>query len=229
MQALARGRRTDENGLFNLDISALVSFDDTNEVETAEVPVNKIRTLMRCCYSNEIKSAKELKIYLKGDYPLYFPVVAFNTNPMVNPSALDMRTKKPVRNPALLNGQEHGILQPGMNLIETGFNTGYCEDLDRWLLTHQPIFEDSLVNRGVCRLYAIFVSETMNKFIINACTGFLAKIKDKKFIMSTLSVQQCNSTQPEYLLERPVLLCSFGNLDLIKPLNNVLHQMCQVG
>lgn len=69
----------------------------------------------------------------------------------------------------------------------------------------------------------------MNKFIINACTGFLAKIKDKKFVMSTLSVQQCNQTCPEFLLEKPVLLCSFGNMDLLKPLNNILHQMIQVG
>jgi len=75
-----------------------------------------------------------------------------------------------------------------MSLIETGFTTGYSDDLDRWLLTHQPIFEDNSVNRGVCRLYAIFISEMMNKFIINASTGFLAKIKDKKFVMSTLSV-----------------------------------------
>jgi hypothetical protein len=73
MQALSRGRRMDENGLFNLDVSAIVSYDNTTETETAEVPINKIRTFMRCCFSNEIKSAKELKIYLKGDYPLYFP------------------------------------------------------------------------------------------------------------------------------------------------------------
>ena len=73
MQALARGRKVDDNGLFNLDVSAIVSFDQTNEVETSEVPLNKIRTLMRCCFANEIKSAKELKVYLKGDYPLYFP------------------------------------------------------------------------------------------------------------------------------------------------------------
>lgn len=116
-----------------------------------------------------------------------------------------------------------------MSLIETGFTTGYSDDLDRWLLTHQPIFEDNMVNRGVCRVYAIFISETMNRFIINACTGFLAKIKDKKFVMSTLSVQQCNHTCPEYLLEKPLILCSFGNLDLLKPLNNILHQMVKMG
>jgi len=75
----------DESGLFNLDVSSFVAHNDTNEVETAEMPINKIRTFMRCCFSNEIKSAKELKIYLKGDYPLYFPTIAFNTNPLMNP------------------------------------------------------------------------------------------------------------------------------------------------
>ena len=120
-------------------------------------------------------------------------------------------------------------MQPGMSLIETGFTTGYCDDLDRWLLTHQPIFEDNIVNRGVCRVYAIFISETMNKFCINASTGFLAKIKDKKFIMSTLSVQQCNPMCYEFLLEKPIIMCSFGNLDLIKPFNNILSQMIGFG
>ncbi len=86
MQVLNKGRRTDNNGLFNLDISSIISFDNTNEVETSEYPINKIKTVMRCCFSNEIKSAKELKIYLKGDYPLYFPSIAFNSNPMMNPS-----------------------------------------------------------------------------------------------------------------------------------------------
>ena len=188
IQVLNKNRRTDDNGLFNLDVSTITTFDQTTEVETSEEPINKIRSFMRCCYSNEIKSAKELKIYLKGDFPLYFPTIIFNTNPMMNPCKLDMRSKKPIRNPALNNGQEGGFLHPGLSLIDTGFTTGYCDDLDRWLLTHQPIFEDNLVNRGVCRIYAIYVSETMNKFIINAATGFLAKIKDTKFIMSTLSV-----------------------------------------
>ena len=103
-------RRTDESGLFNLDVSTITTFDQTSEVETSEQPINRIRSFMRCCFSNEIKSAKELKIYLKGDYPLYFPTITYNTNPMMNPSKLDMRSKKPVRNPALINGQEGGIL-----------------------------------------------------------------------------------------------------------------------
>lgn len=121
MQALARHRQVDENGLFNLDISSIVSFDQTTEVETAEVPCNKIKTMLRCCFTNEIKSARELKVYLKGDYPLYFPMVCFNMNPVMNPSRLDMRSKKPVRNPMLQDGQEQGLLQPGMQLVETGF------------------------------------------------------------------------------------------------------------
>jgi len=84
-QVLQRAKRTDDNGLFNLDVSSLVTFDQTHEVEDGP-PINKIKTWMRCCYSNEVKSAKELKIFLKGEIPMYFPVVSFNTNPMMNPS-----------------------------------------------------------------------------------------------------------------------------------------------
>ena len=93
---LNKSRRTDDSGLFNLDVSSIVTYDQSTEVEDRE-PINKIKSIMRSCFSNEIKSAKELKIYLKGEHPLYYPVVVFNTNPLLNPSKLDMRSKKPVR------------------------------------------------------------------------------------------------------------------------------------
>ena len=93
---LNKSRRTDDSGLYNLDVSSIVIFDQSTEVEDKE-PVNKMKTLMRACFSNEIKSAKELKIYLKGERPLYFPTVVFNTNPLLNPAKLDMRSKKPIR------------------------------------------------------------------------------------------------------------------------------------
>jgi len=69
----------------------------------------------------------------------------------------------------------------------------------------------------------VFVSETLNKFMIQASTGFLAKIKDKKFVISTLSTWQCNPTLSEYLLEKPLIFASFGNIDLLKPFNNILQ------
>ena len=114
-------------------------------------------------------------------------------------------------------------------MAEAGFITGYCDDLDRWLLTHQSIFEDNIVNRGVCRLYSIFISETMNRFIVNASTGFVAKIKDRKFVISTMSVLQCNPAFSEFYLDKPLVMASFGNLDLLKPLNNILHEVTKVG
>ena len=55
-----------------------------------------------------------------------------------------------------------------------------------------PIFEDVNVHRGVCRVYAIYISETLNKFMIQASSGFVVKIKDSRFVVSTMSVTQCN-------------------------------------
>ena len=74
----------------------MVTYDQSTEVEDKD-PINKIKTQMRACFTNEIKSAKELKIYLKGEHPFYFPAVIYNTNPLLNPSKLDLRSKKPIR------------------------------------------------------------------------------------------------------------------------------------
>ena len=49
-----------------MDVSSIVVFGAGDETEEGE-SVNKIKTRLRCCFSNEIKSAKELKIYLKGE------------------------------------------------------------------------------------------------------------------------------------------------------------------
>lgn len=134
-QVLNKQRRTDDSGLFNLDVSSIVTYDQSTEVEDRE-SVNKIKTLMRACFSNEIKSAKELKIYLKGEQPLYYPVVVFNTNPLLNPSKLDMRSKKPIRALPITGGQNGQAHANPVNLTEGGLTVGYCDDLDRWLLTH---------------------------------------------------------------------------------------------
>ena len=79
------------------------------------------------------------------------------------------------------------------------------------------------MNRGICRIYSIFVSDTMNRFIINASSGFVTKIKDRKFVVSTLATLQCSDKHSEFLLEKPVVVASFGNLDLLKPIHNILQ------
>ena len=44
-------------------------------------------------------------------------------------------------------------------------------------------------------------------------------------IMSTLSVRQCNPKMTEFLNVKPILLCSFGNLDLLKPFNSAIKEI----
>lgn len=67
----------------------------------------------------------------------------------------------------------------------------------------------------------------MNRFIINAASGFVTKIKDRKFVVSTLATLQCSDKFSEFYLEKPIVFASFGNLDLLKPINNALHDICQ--
>lgn len=69
----------------------------------------------------------------------------------------------------------------------------------------------------------------MNRFIINATTGFVTKIKDRKFVVSSLSTVQCSEKFSEFYLEKPLVMASFGNLDLLKPLNNILGQITENG
>ena len=85
----------------------MVVFDQGTETEEGE-SVNKIKTRLRCCFANEVKSAKELKIYLKGENPCFWPFVSFNTNPLLNLMKLDLRSKKPVRNAAVNPGGHTG-------------------------------------------------------------------------------------------------------------------------
>jgi hypothetical protein len=56
--------------------------------------MNAIQTTMRSCYTNEVKSAKELKISMKGSNPYFYPCISFS---MVQGSEtkLDLRSKKP--------------------------------------------------------------------------------------------------------------------------------------
>lgn len=62
LQQNKRQQEYDQVNLFNLSVQSLVLFDNI-EVETDSC--NKSSNVLRQCYSNEVKSAKELKIYLK--------------------------------------------------------------------------------------------------------------------------------------------------------------------
>ena len=69
---------------------------DNQEVETD--PCNKSVTILRQCYTNEVKSAKELKIYLKQEIPKFYPNLAYQKSG--DGQLLDMQTRKP---PAIYN------------------------------------------------------------------------------------------------------------------------------
>jgi len=98
--------------------------------------------------------------------------------------------------------------------------------LDRWLLSHQATFENIDVSRGICRIYAIFINEMSNQFYLQAGTGAVIKIKQaENMVISTLSIRQCSTAMPDYLTEKPILLCSFGNLDLVRPLQNIIRNI----
>jgi hypothetical protein len=36
---------------------------------------------MRCCYTNDVKSAKELKISMKGEVAYFYPTIAYSLTP----------------------------------------------------------------------------------------------------------------------------------------------------
>jgi len=39
--------------------------------------INQIPTLVRSCYTNEVKSAKDLKISMKGENAYYYPTIPY--------------------------------------------------------------------------------------------------------------------------------------------------------
>ena len=81
--------------LFDLSVANLITLDERDDAEPCELAINRLSTSMRVCYANEVKSAKELKIYLRQDTPLFFPHVRYGLTSDLN--ELDMRTKKPER------------------------------------------------------------------------------------------------------------------------------------
>jgi hypothetical protein len=99
--------------LYDLSVANMITLDDTEEAEPSELLTNRICTQVRLCFANEVKSAKELKISLRQDTPLFYPNVQFG----IHTDRLDMRTKKPVA-------------------IQTDQRIGLAEDMDKWLLNH---------------------------------------------------------------------------------------------
>ena len=67
--------------------------------------------------------------------------------------------------------------------------TLYCNEMDRWVLNNKVVFERWQLVRGVCRVYAIFLSGS--NYQIKASTGFVIKLGHKKFVISCLSVYLC--------------------------------------
>ena len=57
---------------------------------------------MRSCYTNEVKSAKELRISMKGEHCSFYPQIAYSQIEGEE-EKLDFRTKKPVD----INGTGH--------------------------------------------------------------------------------------------------------------------------
>lgn len=93
--------------------------------------MNQIQTQLRCCYTNEVKSAKELKISMKGENPSFYPTIPFSMVRGGDDEKLDLRMKKP-SNQAQGLGQNPNPLQ----VVDDGAETLYNPDLDKWLLNN---------------------------------------------------------------------------------------------
>jgi hypothetical protein len=44
-------------------------------------------------------------------------------------------------------------------------------------------------------------------------------------VMGTLSIMLCNPKMKEFHGCKPILMCSFGNIDLLKSFNNIIQEM----
>ena len=59
--------------------------------------INQIGTAVRACYTNEVKSAKDLKISMKGENAYYFPTIPYQMlRGFGDDEKFDMRLKKPL-------------------------------------------------------------------------------------------------------------------------------------
>lgn len=97
---------------------------------------NQVQTSLRCCYTNEVKSAKDLKISMKGENPSFFPTIPYSLIKGGDDEKLDLRMKKPTNLSQGL-GQNPNPLQ----VVDDGAEMLYNPDLDKWLLNNQMTFE----------------------------------------------------------------------------------------
>ena len=74
-------------------------------------------------------------------------------------------------------------------------------------------------------MYALWIDEVRNSFVLQASTGLVIKIKQADMmVLTTLSVLQ-NPDQ----CAKPIKLCSFGNIDLLKTFKHVLNELKNEG
>ena len=93
----------------------------------------------------------------------------------------------------------------------------------RWVLNNKVIFERWQLVRGVCRVYAIFMSG--KSYQIKAATGFIIKLGNRKFVVSCLSVYLCDKesySQRKFMENKPLMLASFGNVDFLECIEKFL-------
>ena len=104
--------------------------------------------------------------------------------------------------------------------------TLYCNELDRWILNNKVVMERWQLSRGICKIYAIFTYQ--NRYRLQCSTGFVIKIAGQKFIASCLNVCLVSEDAPNYkkFIEqgRPLILCSFGNVDLTQEIHTFMAE-----
>lgn len=91
--------------------------------------MNRIKNFLRSCYTNEVKSAKELRISMRGEHCKFYPNVAYS-HIEGEEEKLDFRTKRPV------NINNTGHLPNPLSTVDDGPQTLYDNDLDKWMLTN---------------------------------------------------------------------------------------------
>jgi hypothetical protein len=179
--------------------------------------MNQMSSQLRCCYSNDVKSAKDLKISMKGSNAYFYPTVPFSVTRGAPDDRLDMRFKRPLSN----------MQADPLQVIDDGgaAETLYNGELDKFMLDNQGTIERNKTHRGVARLYCILLyrdpkldsgsSNNAMRFRLNVSTGFIVKVGKIKYLVSTLSVVQ----HPQELMKLPgsksFVLASFGNRDLV--------------
>ena len=116
------------------DEIAIINVHNPNILEISEEDKRKnndSKQLLRWCYTNEVKYARELKIHLKGPKPLFYPNIPYNEAHILN-----MRMKKP-----RMANKDYGVDSSN----------------DMWILNHTNRFS----NLGKCvgKIYCVHIRE----------------------------------------------------------------------